>query len=155
MATKLKGDVMFKKLLVPVSGDAITKKELKKAAKLAKQANAKLALVYVSDPLAPYMYTESVNSSMISEASHKKACIEFAKKLFTKARSELGADLVANVYHISHPNIADGILEAAKKFKADAIVMSSHKRTGISGLFLRSEAQEVVLHSPIPVIILN
>jgi nucleotide-binding universal stress UspA family protein len=56
---------------------------------------------------------------------------------------------------VIHPNIADGILEAAKKSKADAIAMSSHKRAGISGLILRSETHEVVLHSPIPVIILN
>jgi nucleotide-binding universal stress UspA family protein len=33
--------------------------------------------------------------------------------------------------------------------------MSSHKRTGLKGLFLRSEAHEVILHSNIPVLILN
>ena len=146
---------MFKKIIVPISGDAITKKELNKVAKLAKLDNSEIVLAYVSDPLAPYIYTESVNGLLISEAAHKKACAEFAKKLFSKAKSQLGADLDINFIHITHTNIADGILEAAKKSKADAIVMSSHKRTGIAGLLLRSEAQEVVLHSPIPVIILN
>lgn len=146
---------MFKKLLVPISGDAITTKELKKAAKFAKLDNAKLCLVYVSDPLAPYIYTESVNSLMISEATHKKACAEFAKKLFAKAKAQLGSEFAVDVFHISHPNIADGILEAAKKSKADAILMSSHKRTGISGMLLRSEAHEVALHSPVPVILVN
>ena len=146
---------MFKKIVVPISGDAITKKELNKLAKLAKIDNAEVVLVYVSDPLAPYIYTESVNNLLISEAAHKKACAEFAKKLFTKAQSQLGSSLNVKFMHIVHPNVADGILEAAKKSKADAIAMSSHKRTGISGLILRSEACEVVLHSSIPVIILN
>lgn len=146
---------MFKKLLVPISGDVITKKELQRVAKLAKLDNAKVTLVYVSDPLAPYIYTESVNNLMISEAAHKKACIEFSKKLFNKAITTLGKDLSVDSCHIVHPNIADGILEVAKKVKADAIVMSTHKRTGISGFLLRSEAHEVVLHSPIPVIIIN
>lgn len=146
---------MFKKLVVPISGDAITKKELNKVAKLAKLDNAKVVLVYVSDPLAPFAYTESVNSLLVSEMAHKKACSEFANKLFTKARSQLGSSLDVKFMHIIHPNVADGILEAAKKSKADAIAMSSHRRVGISGLILRSEASEVVLHSPIPVIVLN
>ena len=146
---------MFKKLLVPISGDAITKKELKKVAKLAKIDSSSIVLAFVSDPLAPYIYTESVNGLLISEAAHQKACEQFAKKLFTKAKGELGSTFKVDAIHIVHPNIADGILDAAKKSKADAIVMSSHKRTGISGLVLRSEAHEVVLHSPIPVIILN
>ena len=146
---------MFTNLLVPISGDVITKTELKKAAKIAKADNAKITLAFISDPLAPYIYTESVSGLMISEAKHKRACEVFAKKLFAKAKTELGDSIKVDVCHIVHPNIADGILEAAKKVKADAIVMSSHKRSGIKGLFLRSEAHEVVLHSPIPLIILN
>jgi nucleotide-binding universal stress UspA family protein len=146
---------MFKKILVPISNDAITKKELKKLAKLAKSDDAAIGLVYVSDPLSPYVYTESVNSLMISEAAHKKACADCAKKLFAKASTQIGQDLKVSTFHIIHPNIADGILEAAKKFKADAIAMASHKRTGISGFLLHSEAQEVILHSHIPVVILN
>jgi nucleotide-binding universal stress UspA family protein len=146
---------MFKKLLVPVSGDSITKKELKKIEKLAKIDGASIVLAYVSDPLAPYAYTESVNNLMVSESVHKKACEQFAQKLFKKAKSELGNSIKVDAIHVIHPNIADGILEAAKKSKADAIAMSSHKRTGISGMILRSEAHEVVLHSLIPVIILN
>jgi nucleotide-binding universal stress UspA family protein len=146
---------MFKKLLAPISGDSITNKELKKVAKLAKIDGASIVLAYVSDPLAPYVYTESVNSLLISEETHKKACEQFSKELFAKAKSELGNALKVETIHVIHPNIADGILEAAKKSKADAIAMSSHKRAGISGLILRSETHEVVLHSPIPVIILN
>jgi nucleotide-binding universal stress UspA family protein len=147
--------MVFKKILVPISGDAITKKELNKIAKLAKLDNAEIVLAYISDPLAPYIYTESVNGLLISERVHKKACAEFAEKLFAKAKSQLGSGLNIGSIHLTHPNVADGILEAAKKVKVDVIAMSSHKRTGISGLLLRSEAQEVVLHSPIPVIILN
>lgn len=146
---------MFKKIVVPISGDAITKKELNKLSKLVKLDNAEVVLVYVSDPLAPFVYTESVNNSLVSEAAHKKACSEFAKKLCAKAKTQLGSSLNVKFMHIIHPNIADGILEAAKKSKADGIAMSSHKRTGLSGLILRSEACEVVLHSPIPVIVLN
>lgn len=146
---------MFKKILVPISNDVITKKELKKVVKLAKLDNAAIGLVYVSDPLAPYVYTESVNSLMISEATHKKACADFSEKLFAKASAQISQDLKVSTFHITHPNIADGILDAAKKFKADAIVMASHKRTCISGFLLHSETQEVILHSHIPVVILN
>jgi nucleotide-binding universal stress UspA family protein len=145
---------MFSNLLVPISGDAITKKGLSKVAKLAKQSGAKITLAFVSDPLAPYIYTESVNGLMISEAAHKKACAQFAQRLFAKARKVLGDSITVDVCHVIHPNIADGIIQAAKKTKADVIVMASHKYTGLKGIFLGSEAHEVILHSTLPVLTL-
>ena len=43
----------------------------------------------------------------------------------------------ANTLHISDSNLSEGILEGAKKAKADVIVMASHKRTGIKRCFIR------------------
>lgn len=45
---------MFKNILVPVGGDALTKSELKMAIKLAKLDKAKITIAYVSNPIIPY-----------------------------------------------------------------------------------------------------
>ena len=149
------GVIMFKNLLVPISYDTLTKAEIKTVIKLAKSDSAKITLVYVSDPIAPYSSSEIDSVLAMTEKEHKKYCEQFAGKVFAKAQKLIGSEAKVDQMHTYHTNIADGIIEAAKKIKADVIVMSSHKRTGLKGLFLRSEAHEVILHSNIPVLILN
>lgn len=146
---------MFKSLLVPISDNALIKAEIKAVVKLAKIDSAKITLVYVSDPVAPYSSSEINSVLAMTEKEHKKYCEQFATKVFAKAQKLIGSEVKIDQIHIYHPNISDGIIETAKKIKADVIAMSSHKRTGIKGLFLRSEAHEVILHSSIPVLILN
>ena len=146
---------MFKNILVPVSGDSITKSELKAAIKLAKLDGAKISLVFVTDPVMPYSSSEVQSALALSVKEYKKLSDEFAKRVLAKAKSIIGPDIEVSEFHIYHPNVSDGIIEAAKKAKADVIIMTSHKRTGLRGIFLRSEAQEVILHSQLPVLILG
>jgi nucleotide-binding universal stress UspA family protein len=51
--------------------------------------------------------------------------------------------------------VSDAIIAAAKKHKADLIVMASHGRKGIKRLLLGSETQQVLTHSHIPVLVLR
>ena len=47
----------------------------------------------------------------------------------------------------------DGIIEAAKKQKCDAIFMASHGRSGLEGLILGSVTHKVLIHSKLPVLV--
>jgi nucleotide-binding universal stress UspA family protein len=75
--------------------------------------------------------------------------------VFKKAVTALGAGVTAKTLHIANTNLSEGILDGAKKSKADVIVMASHKRTGISGLLLGSETHEVIVHTKLPVLVLG
>ena len=146
---------MFKHLLVPIDGSEITGKALKKVAEYAKADGAIVTLAYISDPMPPMVYSDSTMGYGFSQKEHKKVCDEFAKGIFKKAAAQLGSGVQVQTQHISHPNLAEGILEAAKKSKADVIVMASHKRTGIKGVLLGSESHEVIVHSKLPVLVLG
>ena len=146
---------MFKHLLVPVDGSDISKKSLKKVAELAKADGASVTLVYVSDPLPPMVYSDSTMGYGITQKDHQKVCESYAKDVFKKAATALGASITAKTLHISNTNLSEGILDSAKKSKADVIVMASHKRTGISGLLLGSETHEVIVHTKLPVLVLG
>ena len=152
---------MFNHFLVPISGEIITKKILKEIARLAGQTHAQITLAYISDPLAPYVYMEGASAYMegpssnaISDIVHKKACDEFAQRIFSKAQAKLGADLVVKTCHLFDPNIFAGIILAAKKSKADVIVMASHRRKGLKGIFLGNETHAVITHTTLPVLVL-
>jgi nucleotide-binding universal stress UspA family protein len=146
---------MFKHLLVPVDGSDTSKKSLKKVALLAKADGAAVTLVYVSDSLPPMVYSDSTLGYGITQKDHQKACDAYAKDVFKKAATALGTGIKAKVLHISNSNLSEGILDGAKKSKADVIVMASHKRTGIKGLLLGSETHEVIVHSNLPVLVLG
>jgi nucleotide-binding universal stress UspA family protein len=51
--------------------------------------------------------------------------------------------------------VAEAIMSAATKQKADLIVMASHGRKGLKRLLLGSETQHVLTHSQIPVLVLR
>jgi len=146
---------MFKHLLVPVDGSDVSKKSLKKVAELAKADSASVTLVYVSDPLPPLVYSDSTMGYGITQKDHIKVCEAYAKDVFKKAGAALGTSIKAKALHISNTNLSEGILEAAKKSKADVVVMASHKRTGISGVLLGSETHDVIVHTKLPVLVLG
>lgn len=146
---------MFKHLLVPVDGSDVSKKSLKKVAELAKSDGAAVTLVYVSDPTPPMAYSDSTMGYGISQKEHKAACAAYAKDVFKKAATLLGVSIKAKTLHIENANLSEGILDGAKKSKADVIVMASHKRTGIKGVLLGSETHEVIVHSKLPVLVLG
>jgi nucleotide-binding universal stress UspA family protein len=151
----LTGVNMFKHLLVPVDGSDVSKKSLKKVAELAKGDKAAVTLVYVSDPMPPMVYSDSSMGYGISQKDHKKVCEAYATDILKKAALLLGASVKANTLHIPNSNLSEGILDGAKKSKADVIVMASHKRTGIKSVLLGSETHEVIVHSKIPVLVLG
>lgn len=146
---------MFKHLLVPVDGSDVSKKSLKKVAALAKADGAAVTLVYVSDPTPPMAYSDSTMGYGISQKEHKAACAAYGNDVFKKAATLLGAGIKAKTLHIENSNLSEGILDGAKKSKADVIVMASHKRTGIKSVLLGSETHEVIVHSKLPVLVLG
>jgi nucleotide-binding universal stress UspA family protein len=48
---------------------------------------------------------------------------------------------------------SDEIVEAAKKFNCDIILMASHGRSGLEKLLLGSETQKVLSHTTLPVLV--
>jgi nucleotide-binding universal stress UspA family protein len=91
----------------------------------------------------------------ITQKDHQKVCAAYAQDVFKKAATALGSSVKAKSLHVSNTNLSAGILDAAKKAKADVIVMASHKRTGIKGLLLGSETHEVIVHATLPGLVLG
>jgi nucleotide-binding universal stress UspA family protein len=63
-------------------------------------------------------------------------------------------NLVASeTLHVKDQHPADGIVETAKAKGCDLIVMASHGRRGLQKALLGSQANKVLVLSPIPVLI--
>jgi len=143
---------MFKNVLIPISIEGLKKTDVKKLLNAIGADVRRVTLAFVSDPFPQYMYMEYADTYAISEADHRKACKSFADKLFAKVGSKLDG-VVYDTCHVYNANIVDGIIDAAKKSKADVIAMASHKRSGLAGIFLGSDTQRVILSTKLPVLV--
>ena len=65
--------------------------------------------------------------------------------------SKLG--VACETLHVKDRHPAEGIVETAKSRGCDLIVMASHGRRGLSRMLLGSQANKVVTHSAVPVLI--
>jgi len=145
---------MFKHLLIPVSSEEMIHKTFKNISRLIKPDQALVTLVHVSEPIPLYMYESSSYGFQVAEDNHKKNCEQYAKKLFALGMKMLGNTVKCDSRQLYNVNVFEGIVEAAKDSKADAILMASQKRTGLKSLFMGSDTNAVIKHTKLPVLVI-
>ena len=147
---------MYKRILVATDGSALSKKAVTSAIALAATCGAELVALKVV-PRYPQAYFEGSIPLSAEEISRvetqwaESARVQLAA--VEKAAKAKGVD--AKVVTVKSDVVSDGIIAAAKKQKADLIVMASHGRKGIKRLLLGSETQQVLTHSHTPVLVLR
>jgi nucleotide-binding universal stress UspA family protein len=147
---------MFRRILCATDGSKRSAHAVKTAAALAHGSGALLTLVHVTpDYRTPY-YPDGVMIDWPSEKDYKRDCKAAADKVFARdaaAAQKEGVEVEA--MHLFGDSPADEILAAAKKAKADLIVMASHGRKGFEALLLGSETQKVLARSNVPVLVVR
>ncbi|HTU83470.1 MAG TPA: universal stress protein [Candidatus Acidoferrales bacterium] len=142
---------MLKKIVVPLDGSRCAQGALDVALGLAKSESAELAICSIVDPIVivgttpPSPATDLMLLDRETGARHiVEAAIEQARKAGVAAGGEM---------HLGVP--FDEILRFAKRQNADAIVMGTHGRSGLSRLFLGSVAESVLREAECPVIVVR
>ena len=147
---------LYAHILLPTDGSSLATRGAKAGVQLAKALGAKVTVVYVGMPYASAIYGEAMVYAGPSPREHKRFSEEVAKKAFAPVvleASRAGVDCATLLAVNSRP--WEGILKTARARKCDTIVMASHGRSGLGGLFLGSETQRVLAHSKIPVLVIR
>jgi len=115
-----------------------------------------LTVFYASPDYPLPAYADGVVYEPVSKKEYAALATQEAEKILSAIaqKAEAGGLECATIHTIA-PAPWEAILAAAKKSKADAIVMASHGRRGVSALLLGSETQKVLTHSKIPVIVVR
>ena len=156
---------MYKHILVPTDGSKLSRKAIDHAARLAKALDARVTAFYASPDYPMPVYADGMAYQPVSKKEYAElasreavasAGICWTPKLLDAVESKLRKAGVecASVHAIAAAPWR-AILDAAKKHKADAIVMASHGRRGVSALLLGSETQKVLTHSKLPVVVVR
>lgn len=143
---------MYKNLLIATDGSELADKGVTHGLALAKALGAKATIVTVSDPWTVYMTGEVMASFPIEE--YEQACeVSALAILDAVAKRAEALGVASEKRYVKDQYPAEGILETAKEEGSDLIVMASHGRSGIQRLLLGSQANKVVTHSKVPVLI--
>ncbi|AVO34346.1 universal stress protein [Ottowia oryzae] len=147
---------MYQRILVATDGSKLSTKAVNSAIELAALAGAELIALKVI-PRYPQSYFEgSVPLSAEDVARVEQKWSDDGRSVVdaVKAAGEAQGVKVKAILAKSDV-VSDALIAAAKKHKADLIVMASHGRKGVKRLLLGSETQQVLTHSEIPVLVLR
>jgi nucleotide-binding universal stress UspA family protein len=140
---------MYKRILVPIdlADVELAKPAIATALMMARESNGTMRLVNVL-PVTPVMLAEYVPPDFEAQ---QRASAEDAITIVAK-ETDLGSDRVSAV--VRQGSVDREILDEAKAFNADLIVMSSH-RTGMRTYFLGSVAGHVVRYATCSVLVVR
>jgi nucleotide-binding universal stress UspA family protein len=143
---------MFKHILLPTDGSALSQVAIQKAVHLAKSMKAKITGVSVMPEQKYYLYQTDI-IVQVKEETVKQHKMQASRNLsfIEKAAKEAGVPCETLYESSDHPY--EAIIGVAEKRDCDLIMMASHGQRGVKGLLLGSETQKVLTHSKIPVLV--
>lgn len=147
---------MYKHILVPTDGSALSDKAVEAAIKLAKMAGARITVFHAVEPY-PLQGAYAAEASGVAELQPEifaERSEEYAKRVLSAvADAAATAGVECTTDHATSRSPSQAIVEKAKLDNCDLIVMASHGRRGLEGFLLGSETQKVLTHSTIPVLV--
>ena len=145
---------MYKRVIFTTDGSKFAEESLPYAVDLAKQCGAELEIlsiienpVFYGTPEATALYDAEFYRSLAAELE------KLAQGAVDRARKQAAEAGVMASAKIRRGSPADEVVGEAKDWQADAIVLSTHGRTGLGRIFLGSVANAIVHHAPCPVLL--
>ena len=141
----------YERILVPVDGGSTSDKGLDEAAKLARGAGAQFLLLHIVDDTVAFSSPEGAGVNLVLDAlrASGQQALEKAAARARRAKLQAKTLLIDNFTG----RVAEAIVEQAKRWRADLIVMGTHGRRGMDRLLLGSNAELVIRNSTVPVLL--
>ena len=128
---------MFKRLIIPLDGSRLSEAVLPTAVYLAQKLQAEITLVHVIERNAPKQVHGEPHLSQPAEA---EAYIAGVRRRLVPS----GIPVEMHVHTVAIADVARSIVDHAKEFESDLVMMCTHGRSGLRKLLFGSIAQQVV-----------
>ncbi len=136
---------LFRNILCPLDFDANSPGALEYAGKIAQETGGKIYLLHV----VPWTVAAVPIDASEVLAELKQAATTRLRQL---AKEKLDGRVVSEIVVTVASDPGAEVVRIAKELKADAIIMATHGRKGLSHLVLGSVAERVVRESSCPVL---
>jgi nucleotide-binding universal stress UspA family protein len=145
----------FRHILVPVDGSSSSNKALDEAIRLAVFSGAKISLMHVIDDLSHVTGFEPATD-------YVQQMIPLMRAAGEELLAKHGEKVLAHGLPVECVLIAEGsgrvfehVAEQARFSHVDLIVLGSHGRRGVKRVLLGSDAEQIIRHAPVPVLVVR
>jgi nucleotide-binding universal stress UspA family protein len=146
---------MYQHILVAVDGSSTSDRALQEAIRLAKEQRALLQIVHVIDVVPVIVDVEFVDIGAMQRALRQSGqqVLDRAQK---KAQAA-GIEAATRLLETDTPaqRLANKIVQEAKAWPAELLVIGTHGRRGLDHLLLGSVAEGVARLAPMPVLLIR
>ena len=147
---------MYTHILIPTDGTPIAEKAVVAGIQFARDTGAKITLFTAVPEYEVPGEGEALAGRVISIAEHARRSEKIANRILAPAADKARAANVDFRTHYLQCNRAwEAIVDAAKVYGCDAIVMGSHGRSGLSRLMHGSQTIDVLTHTDIPTLVVR
>jgi nucleotide-binding universal stress UspA family protein len=136
-----------------VDGSAVSDRAMREAAQLAREGHARMRLVHVEDVCPP-----ASTELYVDYDSYRQACLADGRQVLDHATAtlrQLGIAPEPTLIAIETSHVGDSIVQEARAWGADLLVLGTHGRGGLRHLLLGSVAEGVVRQAPVPVLLVR
>jgi len=146
---------MYQRILIAVDGSELSNHALREAIALAQNQHAALRIVHVVDEVTLNWEGEYVDLLEIMESFRESGqrILENAQNIAREAGMEHEAKLL-EIQTFGH-RISDMILEEARDWPADLIVVGTHGRRGLHAVLLGSVSDGILRRATVPVLLVR
>lgn len=140
----------MKTIIVPIDFSEQSEYAMKVAASIAKKHNSEILALHMLE----------LNQAIISSSEgfyqeHTVFLLKLAEKRMTDFLEQPYLEGIKITPIIKHFKVFGEVNEIAEKHKANLVVMGSHGTDGLKEIFVGSNAEKVVRHSEIPVLVVK
>lgn len=146
---------IYQRILVPIDGSETASRGLDEAIALARAVGCGLRLLHVVDDLV-FMTGFETGTTYLKDVLPKLR--QRGEEVLATARERAvaaGVPVDTLLLECFARRTADIVVEQAKAWPADLIVLGTHGRRGISRALMGSDAEEIVRNAPVPVLLVH
>jgi len=143
---------MYKRILVPVDGSPVSTRGLDEAIRLATLTGASIRLVHVLDQMVFMTGLETYTLDVMGILK------EAGERIVQDMKARVVAGGVDVTTFVSDPlpgRVCDVVIEQAREFDADLIVVGTHGRRGVGRMLIGSDAEQIVRMATVPVLLVR
>ena len=146
---------MYQRILVPIDGSATSTRGLDEAIRLAKLTGASARLVHVVDEL-------DFATGYVTHEAYARDVVPLMKqageKILEEGRARVaahGIDVDTRLFDSLAARLSEVVVEQARDWNADLVVIGTHGRRGLGRLLMGSDAEQIVRTAPVPVLLVR
>ena len=146
---------MYQRILVPVDGSACASRGLSEAIALCRLTGGRIRVVHVIDEPFVALGTDGAIGASADLVTLAREASQRVLAQAAEAVRQAGVPVDDVLLDSFEGRVCELVVDAAKAWAADLVVIGTHGRRGVGRMLLGSDAEQILRLCPVPVLLVR